>query len=181
VIFLAAHIVQTGWSVFYDGAAHVWSTPSDLLAALAVGLLAGLRGASRWTLIALPSAWVAGGVLGAQDPSGGILPLASAISVTLCGCLAAMDLALPRSLLAVLAGAVGGLHGYANGATLSHGRSVPMLVSGAALAALAIATMANVLVATSRAPWQRIAARVAGSWIAATGLLLIGWQLRGPS
>jgi hypothetical protein len=105
VIFLAAHIVQTGWSVFYDGAAHVWSTPSDLLAALAVGLLAGLRGASRWTLIALPSAWVAGGVLGAQDPGGGMLPWASAVSVTLCGCLAAMDLALPRALLSALAAA----------------------------------------------------------------------------
>jgi hypothetical protein len=29
-----------------------------------------------------------------------------------------------------------------------------------------------------RAPWTRIAVRVAGSWIAAIGLLLAGWALR---
>jgi hypothetical protein len=30
-------------------------------------------------------------------------------------------------------------------------------------------------------PWMRIAVRVAGSWIAAIGLLLLGWALRGAS
>ncbi len=30
-----------------------------------------------------------------------------------------------------------------------------------------------------REPWTRIAVRVAGSWIAATGLLMLGWRLSG--
>jgi urease accessory protein len=30
-----------------------------------------------------------------------------------------------------------------------------------------------------RAGWARIAVRVAGSWIAASGLLLLGWAARG--
>ena len=29
-----------------------------------------------------------------------------------------------------------------------------------------------------RAPWARIAVRVAGSWIVAIGLLLLGWSFR---
>ena len=34
-------------------------------------------------------------------------------------------------------------------------------------------------VATVRAHWARVVARVAGSWIAAIGLLMLGWSLRG--
>jgi hypothetical protein len=30
-----------------------------------------------------------------------------------------------------------------------------------------------------RATWSRVAIRVAGSWVAATGLLMLGWGLRG--
>ena len=38
--------------------------------------------------------------------------------------------------------------------------------------------LAAALVVALRAPWTRIAVRVAGSWIAAIGLLLLGWSLR---
>jgi hypothetical protein len=34
------------------------------------------------------------------------------------------------------------------------------------------------LAAAPRAPWTRIVVRVAGSWVAAAGLLLLGWALR---
>ena len=97
-----AHVVQGGWPVFYHGAVHVLSTPTDLLAALGVGLLTGLRGksAARSSILAFPLSWLAGGLLagglfGGRDPSGILLPLASAVSVTLCGLLAAIDLRLP--------------------------------------------------------------------------------------
>ena len=30
-----------------------------------------------------------------------------------------------------------------------------------------------------RPPWRGIAVRVAGSWVAAIGLLMLGWSLRG--
>jgi hypothetical protein len=36
-----------------------------------------------------------------------------------------------------------------------------------------------VRVVSLRMPWTRIAVRVTGSWIAATGLLLLGWTLSG--
>jgi hypothetical protein len=34
-------------------------------------------------------------------------------------------------------------------------------------------------VASVRAPWARVAVQVAGSWIAAIGLFMLGWAVRG--
>ena len=41
-----------------------------------------------------------------------------------------------------------------------------------------LVALAAGLVVALRAPWTRIAVRVAGSWIAAIGLLLLGWSFR---
>ena len=46
------------------------------------------------------------------------------------------------------------------------------------LSGRAAATFAAAITVALRAPWARIAARVAGSWIAALGLLSLGWLLR---
>ena len=37
----------------------------------------------------------------------------------------------------------------------------------------------SAFVVTLKADWMRIAVRVAGSWIAAVGLLMLGWAYRG--
>ena len=39
--------------------------------------------------------------------------------------------------------------------------------------------IAAAFVVQLRAQWARIAVRVAGSWIAASGLLMLGWSFRG--
>jgi urease accessory protein len=49
---------------------------------------------------------------------------------------------------------------------------------GATTMAFLVATFAAAVVVTLRAPWTRVVARVAGSWIAALGLLSLGWLLR---
>ena len=41
-----------------------------------------------------------------------------------------------------------------------------------------VVALAAAFVVALRAPWARIAVRVAGSWIVAIGLLLLGWSLR---
>ena len=41
-----------------------------------------------------------------------------------------------------------------------------------------LVALAAGLVVALRTPWTRIAVRVAGSWIAAIGLLLLGWSFR---
>lgn len=41
-----------------------------------------------------------------------------------------------------------------------------------------LAALSTARVVSLTAPWSRMAVRVAGSWIAATGLLMLGWALR---
>jgi hypothetical protein len=45
-------------------------------------------------------------------------------------------------------------------------------------AVFTLVALAGSLVVPLRATWSRVAVRVAGSWIAAIGLLLVGWGLR---
>ena len=47
-----------------------------------------------------------------------------------------------------------------------------------ALTVFALTSLGSAFVVSLRADWQRLAVRVAGSWIAAIGLLMIGWALR---
>jgi hypothetical protein len=49
-------------------------------------------------------------------------------------------------------------------------------ISGAIFALVAIAAAFAVSLRTS---WARVAVRVAGSWVAAIGLPMLGWWLRG--
>ena len=45
----------------------------------------------------------------------------------------------------------------------------------------ALVALASACVVSLRAGWARIAVRVAGSWVAAIGLLMLGWSLRGSA
>jgi hypothetical protein len=54
----------------------------------------------------------------------------------------------------------------------------PLGLAGIVAAVFVVVALAAALVVALRAPWSRIAVRVAGSWIAAAGLLLLGWTLR---
>ena len=59
-------------------------------------------------------------------------------------------------------------------------------IAGTAILGIATAVFTLVALTAStvvplRAAWSRIIVRVAGSWIAAIGLLLFGWSFRPPS
>jgi len=45
-------------------------------------------------------------------------------------------------------------------------------------AVFVLVALAAAFVVRLRADWARIAVRVAGSWIAASGLLMLGWAVR---
>lgn len=178
---MIAHLVQTGFGSFYDGWAHVLITPEDLLIVIGLGLLAGLGGKaeSRTLLLALPPAWLLGGVAGAvvAVPGGPAWP--TTVSFSLVGVLVVANAKLPRGLLFALAGAAGALHGYGNGTTLSSSDGPILLFAGVVLAVFTLATLTSAFVASRRADWTRVAVRVAGSWVVAIGILMIGWTLRG--
>jgi len=147
------------------------------------GLLAGLGGRdlSRGVLLALPTAWLIGGVAGMTWPVDAALSWLTTLSFGLVGAMIAANirLSLPWGVgWAVLAG---GLHGYINGATMAPGGADALALAGAVMLAFVLVTLAAAIVASLRAPWTRVVVRVAGSWMTAIAMLMVGWLARGGS
>ena len=75
--------------------------------------------------------------------------------------------------------ALGLLHGFLNGAGIATAGREALALAGIVTAIFVLVALVAALVVSLRAPWARIVVRVAGSWIAAIGLLMLGWSLRG--
>jgi len=180
-----AHLVTTGLGPVYDGIDHFFLSPGDGLPVIALALLAGLRGpaAGRRAIWILPVAWLAGGVTGLAM-AGRILPpedALDAVSLLLLGILVAADLSLPSTLVAAIAALLGALHGFLNGLgfyTAGPGPATLQLL-GIAVVLFVLVTMIAAAAVTARPLWARTLVRVVGSWIAASGLLWVGWVLHG--
>ena len=109
-----------------------------------------------------------------------LLPAASTtVSFLLLGSLTAVDRRLSPRVVTTLAVVVGLLHGWLNGVSLAETQREGIGLAGIASAIFVIVAMASAVVVSLRAPWTRMAVRVAGSWVAAIGLLMLGWSLRG--
>ncbi len=176
-----AHLVTSGLGPFYDGALHLFISPEDLLGLLAITLLAGLCGAKagRMTVIFLPLAWFVAGLVGLVLPVAIDMPWLSVLSFLFVGVLVAIDPAVPPKVIALLAGILGLIHGLLNGSALAAIGAGALALSGIAVTVLITALLISALVICLRAAWTRIVVRVAGSWIAAVGMLMFGWLLKG--
>jgi hydrogenase/urease accessory protein HupE len=161
-----------------DGIGHLLLTPEDLIPVLALALYAGLRGAviGRQTMFLLPCAWFAGGLAGSAFQDSISFPL-PALSFIILGGLVAADLYLPAAAVAGLAIVLGIVHGFMNGVALQEGVGTVGLI-GIMGMLFVIITLASALVVRLSKTWGRIAVRVAGSWITATGLLMFGWSMQ---
>ena len=175
-----AHLVTTGFGPFYDGVSHFLLTPEDALPALALALLAGLRGAraGRVALFAFPGAWLLCGLAGLAWPTASPTGMLTTVSFVALGGLVAADARLRPGWVVGLALVLGSVHGYLNGAAMAQAKLGLPGLAGVVAALFVAVALAAALVVALHAPWARIAVRVAGSWIAATGLLLLGWSLR---
>lgn len=175
-----AHLVTSGLGPFYDGIGHFVFSPESWLAALAVALFAGVqreKSAARCALWALPLAWFAGGLLGTH--TGELPATVSALTLLALGILVAGAWSWGKPGVVAIAVAAGLVQGAADGGGLGAGRA-PVLALLGTVATIAVLTPLVVAAAVAtRESWLRIAVRVAGSWIAATGLLLLGWAWRG--
>ena len=179
-IFLA-HLMTTGLGPFYDGLAHLFVTPEDLLPILALSLAAGLRGPAggRAALFVLPAAWLSGVFLGKLFSPHWIWPVFSAVLTISFGALAAADRRLSAPVMAVLAAILGLWNGSWNGIELARSGADALGTGlGIVCAVFVVAALVAAFAASVRAAGPRIAARVAGSWIAAAGLFMLGWSLR---
>ena len=176
-----AHLMTTGLGPVYDGISHLFLTFDDLLPVVAMALLAGLNGPAtgRRALFILPAAWLAGGAAGHLT---GIAPFpagVTSLSLLALGILTAADLKLVPAAVTALAVTLGMVHGWLNGAAIALAGREATGLFGIAGAVFLLVALVSALVVSLRRPGARIAVRVAGSWIAAIGLLLLGWTLRG--
>jgi urease accessory protein len=176
---VSAHLVTTGLGPVYDGIGHLVMTPEDLIPVLALALYAGLRGAApgRRALFVLPLAWFAGGLLGVFIAGLPTFPVA-AVSIFILGVLVAADFKLPNTLFMILVIGVGFVHGVSNGVALKEGSGVLGLI-GIMVTLFVIIALVSALVVSLKKPWTKIVVRVAGSWVAAMGMLMFGWMMRG--
>ena len=178
-----AHLEATGMGPIYDGLMHFLTSPEDLVPALALALLAGLRGApyGRRAMFTLPAAWLLGSLFGLSAAAASTGTLGAALWFLFLGGLVLADAKLSLRTMTALCALLGLVHGYLNGTGM--GLSVPAVVAvlGLAAAVFVLAALIAALVVQLRAQWSRVAVRVAGSWIAASGLLMLGWSIRGAS
>jgi hydrogenase/urease accessory protein HupE len=96
----------------------------------------------------------------------------------LLGALVAADMRLPAVATTAIAVAVGCFLGLANGVAMAQAGAGVRGMLGIVGALFVATTLAAASAVAWQSGWLRIAWRVAGSWIAASGLLLLGWSLR---
>lgn len=173
-----AHLVNTGLGPVYDGITHLFITPEDLLTAITLALYCGLLGASasRLGMFVFPVIWCIGGFIGLHTSFDLSLPVA-AFSFILLGVLVAADIVIPKRYLIIVIGLVGLVHGIFNGQALQAGPAERGLI-GTIGALFVLMTLVSACVVVLKPTWTRIAVRVLGSWVSASGILLFGWHLR---
>ena len=93
----------------------------------------------------------------------------------------AFDLKLSALVIAALAGMYGALHGLLNGSALAAIGAGPSALFGIVLTVFIIALLTSAAIVPLRGIWSRIVVRVAGSWVAAVGMLMFGWLMQGAS
>jgi len=178
-----AHLNTTGMGPLYDGIMHFLMSPEDFAPVLALALLAGLRSAAhgRRALFTLPVAWLLGGLLGLTVAASNGNAILSALWFLLLGGLLAADAKLSLRAITALAALLGLYHGYLNGTGMGEFETAAVALLGLVFAVFVLIALSAAFVVRLRAHWAQIAVRVAGSWIAASGLLMLGWAVHAKS
>jgi urease accessory protein len=173
-----AHLVTTGLGPVYDGVAHFVLSPEDVVPVLGLAVLCGLHGPrhGRLALFALAMSWFAGSVAGAIFGAS-VGDTVAALSFMVIGSLVASNVALPVWATTAAAAVLGAGHGYADGSGLVPDRAGVGAIIGMTAAAFVLCALAVALVLPLRSRLAHVALRVAGSWMAAAGVLLLGWSL----
>jgi hypothetical protein len=126
-------------------------------------------------LFVLPTAWLAGALAGRMSALSVGVPATNAAMLIALGVLVALDRRLPLAIVVGVALTCGLLNGCFNGAALASAGSSGLAVVGIGCGVFVIVALAAGQVVTLEKEWARIIVRVAGSWIGAIGLLMLGW------
>ena len=179
-----AHLVPTGLGPWGDGMARLVLQPLDLLLLVALVLLAVQSGRPWLDRLALmlPLSWLVGGLGGLLVGMELPLALPCAALVSAVGVLVTLGPALRPDERFLLGGsaALPLLFGLVAGSSLAgHGGALPALV-GEAVAIAVVTALLLMALAPPHPRWLALGLRVVGSWIAASGLLMLGWLSRQP-
>lgn len=173
-----AHPIK-GVGDFYAGMLHPLTALEFLLPWIALALFAGQQGrkAALLTLGIFPLALMSGAVLALIVPLPAWVPEINLALIPLLGLGVALALSCPSIVTALLVTVVGLLHGLANGSEITAAMSPWRFIPGLAAVAILVLTYGIGLVRSLEKPWTGIAVRVAGSWIAAAGIMVCAFKL----
>jgi urease accessory protein len=181
-----AHIVASRLGDFYAGALHPLTDLQDLILWAAIGVLAGSLGAAkgRWIVLVFPLGLLAGLVLNRVFGVVSAGPAADAGMILVLGSLLAAATRIPTTLLCAIAFGLAVMRGTANAGDLGPETDRLLFAAGVACAGYAAITLTMALTLTFRRPdagpamaWRGIAIRAVGGWIAAIGLMMMGFAL----
>jgi hypothetical protein len=175
-----AHGVLEGVGDFYAGLLHPVVVPGEALAIIAVGLLLGSSGvaACRLGLAALATGLLCGLALARGVVIGEPMSTSLLLGVAfVAAALVTVGLHLPTAAAAVLSllgGVAVGLDARTEAVALF---AVLTAGSGTVLGGTITAAVVCALVVGREKFWQKVASRVAGSWITASAILYFTWQM----
>jgi urease accessory protein len=173
-----AHAPIPGVGAFWNGVLHPLLVPVHLLALVGAGIVLG-QNAPRASRPALPlfAACLAAALV-AAGPAG--TPPAALLAVALAaGLLVAAGRGLPALVVAVAA-AAGVAVGLDSAPLEAASGEARLAAAGTFAGALIVVILSGGIAAATAAPWQRIAVRTLGSWIAAVSLIALALAVSAP-
>ena len=155
---------------------HPLTALEHLLPIIGLSLLAGQQGPhrARWVLWLFPAGLLAGALLAGHVEPIWLVTWFNRLSFVAVGILVAAAARLPLPVLGTTALLLGLAHGVENAAGISPPIAMHLFVPGVVVSGITLVAIFAAVAVSLQVPWQRVAIRVAGSWIAAIGILVIG-------
>jgi urease accessory protein len=179
-----AHLVNTRLGDFYNGILHPLTGFDFALPWFALAILAAFQGKQRgrWLLLVFPAGLLAGALLSLMLPHLGFVPILGVATFACVGLMLAMALVMPLPAFIALGAMVALLHGYQNGQEMIAASDRWLFTAGVtAVGYMFVALVTGLAIKFLDGPggWRPIALRAGGSWIAAVGIMVLGFQLAG--
>jgi urease accessory protein len=172
-----AHSAAKGIGDFYAGALHALTALEHVLPFLALGVLAGQQGQKAEPVLGVFCiALLVGASLAIWVPAVPYLAVLNISSAIVLGGLVALAKPVQAAIFYLIAVVFGLSHGFANGEGMTEGTKPYLFIPGVALAGLVVTAYGLIVtdwLLRRKASWLHIAVRVAGSWIAAIGILVL--------
>jgi len=177
-----AHLVNTRLGDFYGGALHPLTGFEYLLPWLALVILAAFQDIrlGRWLFLIFPLGLLAGGELARLAPELTFVAVVNIALIAALGVLVALAAVLPPPVFVALCATIAIVQGYENGRAIELGADWVLFVGGLMAVGYAFVALVSGLTIAFLAQgisWRRIALRAGGSWIAAIGIMVFGFEI----